>query len=71
MTVAALPRWMPIGGRSRPKSWRRAAPLGAVILGLHVIGFAILLALATWRFRRIAKTWTAHVQPGSPRSPER
>ncbi len=45
MTVAALSRWTRIRGALSPQEWRRAALLGAVILGLHVIGFVILLAV--------------------------
>jgi nickel/cobalt transporter (NiCoT) family protein len=38
-------RWMRIRAALTPAEWRRAALLAAVILGLHVVGFFILLVL--------------------------
>jgi nickel/cobalt transporter (NiCoT) family protein len=38
-------RWMRIRAALTPEEWRRAALLAAVIVGLHVAGFFILLAL--------------------------
>jgi high-affinity nickel-transport protein len=38
-------RWMRIRAALTPAEWRRAGLLAAVIVGLHVVGFFILLAL--------------------------
>jgi high-affinity nickel-transport protein len=38
-------RWMRIRAALTPEEWRRAGLLAAAILGLHVVGFFILLAL--------------------------
>jgi high-affinity nickel-transport protein len=40
--VAGTSRWHRIKGSLTPEEWRRAAVLGFVILGLHVIGFGLL-----------------------------
>ena len=40
-----MSRWMRIRAALTPEEWRRAALLAAVIVGLHVAGFFILLAL--------------------------
>ena len=37
-------RWSRIRSALTPAEWRRAAALGAVVLGLHVVGFGLLLA---------------------------
>jgi nickel/cobalt transporter (NiCoT) family protein len=38
-------RWARIKAGLTPQEWRRAAGLAAVVIGLHVVGFFILLAL--------------------------
>jgi nickel/cobalt transporter (NiCoT) family protein len=38
-------RWMRIRTALTPEEWRRAAMLAAVVMGLHAVGFFILLAL--------------------------
>ena len=38
-------RWAQVRGALSPDEWRRAGALAAVVLGLHVVGFAILFAL--------------------------
>ncbi len=42
---AGASRWNRMKGALTPQEWRRAASIGAVILGLHVVGFLVLLAL--------------------------
>jgi high-affinity nickel-transport protein len=42
---AAASRWQRVRGALTPQEWRRAAVLAAVIVGLHVVGFFVLLAL--------------------------
>src|SRR3954471_7093315 len=42
---AGTSRWGRIKGSLTPREWRRAGGLTAVIVGLHVIGFFVLLAL--------------------------
>src|SRR4051812_1280742 len=45
-TVVAGPsRWTRIKAALTPQEWRRAGLLAAVVIGLHVVGFFILLAL--------------------------
>src|SRR3954471_6176762 len=43
--VARVSRWMRIRAALTPEEWRRAGLLAAVIVGLHAVGFFILLAL--------------------------
>jgi nickel/cobalt transporter (NiCoT) family protein len=38
-------RWSRVRAALTPEEWRRAALLAAVVLGLHLVGFGILLAL--------------------------
>jgi nickel/cobalt transporter (NiCoT) family protein len=45
LALAAPSRWTRIRGALTPREWRRVAALGAVILGLHAVGFFILVAL--------------------------
>ena len=40
-----MSRWMRIRAALTPAEWRRAAAAGGVIVGLHAVGFFILLAL--------------------------
>ena len=40
-----MSRWMRIRAALTPAEWRRAGLLAAVIVGLHAVGFFILLAL--------------------------
>jgi high-affinity nickel-transport protein len=42
---APLSRWARVRAALTPEEWRRAAVLAAVVIGLHVVGFFILLAL--------------------------
>jgi high-affinity nickel-transport protein len=41
----AASRWSRIGAALTPQEWRRAGALGAAVLGLHVLGFGLLLVL--------------------------
>src|SRR5437763_787130 len=43
--LPAPSRWARLRGALSPAEWRRAAALAAVVLGLHAVGFFILLAL--------------------------
>jgi len=43
--VPGVSRWQRLRGALTPQEWRRVVMLGAVILGLHVVGFFILIAL--------------------------
>src|SRR3954452_24959769 len=38
-------RWVRFKGALTPREWRRAALLAGVVLGLHVVGFVLLLAV--------------------------
>ena len=40
-----LSRWQRVKATLTPEEWRRAATLGAAIIGLHLVGFFILIAL--------------------------
>jgi high-affinity nickel-transport protein len=42
---AGASRWRRLKGALTPQEWRRVTILAAVILGLHVVGFFVLLAL--------------------------
>jgi high-affinity nickel-transport protein len=42
---SAASRWHRVKGALTPAEWRRAAVLAAVVIGLHVLGFFLLLAL--------------------------
>jgi len=46
-------RWTRIRSGLTPQEWRRAAVLAAVVLGLHVAGFVILLALVVPHHYRV------------------
>ena len=43
VSVPQLSRWARIKGSMTPPEWRQAAGMAAVIAGLHVVGFGILL----------------------------
>jgi high-affinity nickel-transport protein len=46
LSIAGAPsRWARIKASLTPQEWRRAGALAAVVIGLHVVGFFILLAL--------------------------
>lgn len=45
MAVAGGSRYARVKGALTPQEWRRAAALAAVVIGLHVVGFFILLVL--------------------------
>ena len=45
MRIAAASRWTRARGALTPAEWRRAGLLAAVVLGLHVVGFFLLLAV--------------------------
>lgn len=45
VSTSQAPRWTRLRGALTPKEWRRAAVLAAVVLGLHAVGFFILLAV--------------------------
>jgi len=45
MRIAAAPRWTRARDALTPAEWRRAGLLAAVVLGLHVVGFFLLLAV--------------------------
>jgi high-affinity nickel-transport protein len=45
LALAAPSRWAQLRGALTPAEWKRLAGLGAVIAGLHVLGFTILLAV--------------------------
>jgi high-affinity nickel-transport protein len=38
-------RWSRVGAALTPAEWRRAAALAAVVLGLHLVGFLLLIAV--------------------------
>src|SRR3954454_22468836 len=42
---AGASRWSRIRGALTPAEWRRAAALAAAVIGLHVVGFVLLLAV--------------------------
>src|SRR3954469_10764387 len=42
-------RWARVRAALTPQEWRRAAGLGAVVIGLHVVGFFLLLVLVVPR----------------------
>jgi high-affinity nickel-transport protein len=44
-SLSGTSRWSRIRASLTPEEWRRAAVLAAVVVGLHVVGFFILLAL--------------------------
>src|SRR3954447_6407134 len=43
--MGSASRWERVKGALTPPEWRRAAGLGAVIAGLHVVGFFLLFAV--------------------------
>src|SRR4051812_890974 len=43
--MGSASRWQRVKGALTPPEWRRAAGLGAVIAGLHVVGFFLLFAV--------------------------
>src|SRR5438552_19004724 len=43
--VPGVSRWQRLRGALTPQEWRRVVMLGAVILGLHVVGLFILISL--------------------------
>jgi nickel/cobalt transporter (NiCoT) family protein len=53
--MARSSRWSRLKASLTPGEWRRAGLLGAVILGLHVVGFFILLALVVPHGYRLGK----------------
>ena len=51
VSVGGASRWTRIRGSMTPREWRHAGGMAAVILGLHVVGFGILiLAVVPHRF---------------------
>jgi nickel/cobalt transporter (NiCoT) family protein len=45
VSVSGTSRWTRIRGALTPDEWRRAAVLAAIIAGLHVVGFFLLIAV--------------------------
>src|SRR6187549_3087629 len=45
VSLSTASRWTRIKGAMTPAEWRRAALLAAVVIGLHVLGFFLLVAV--------------------------
>jgi nickel/cobalt transporter (NiCoT) family protein len=45
VSISQVSRWTRIRSALTPEEWRRAALLAAVVLGLHAVGFFILVAV--------------------------